>query len=163
MQARPTPRFPAPPSGYSRTGGDVSALLQRHPHAGVPMRSQSQRMQQRKLGRPTWSLLAGAASFLALLALRQAGPGGQGLAGLEAEHLMGHLLWWPLALAVLFGAIAVSVLVTFRVRNPEGKEDSELRHVVGRSIAKLNIIGMFYFAGWLGCLFLTAVALMIRG
>lgn len=152
----PTARHPG--------SGDVPARSYRTHSAEAPFQTRRHhRRPARKLSRPTWALVAGALAFLALLAILQFGPGGRGLAELEADHFMGPMLWWPLGLCAFFGLAAAGILVAFRVRNPDGKEDSDLRHHVGRRLVKLNLIGTFFFLGWLGGLFLVTVALMIRG
>ena len=160
MQAKPVISTETSSSAIS---GDDTLRSRRSSAEASLLSPRQHRHRQRTLNRPTWSLLSGLLAFLALLAILQHGPGARGLGDLEADQLMGHLLWWPLALSVFFGLSALAVLVAFRMRNPDGKEDSELRHIVGRKLVKFNLIGMFFFFGWLGGLFLVTVGLMIRG
>lgn len=159
MQARQS----SAASPLAEAGADMPALLRRYPAEATDQVHRHHRHRRGKFGRAPLAFLAGMLAFLALLGLLQFGPGGSGLAGLDVDQLMGHIFWWPLALATLFGLSAGGVLVVFRRRNPDGKQDSELRHILGRRLAKLGFMGMFFFAGWLGSLFLASVALMIRG
>lgn len=138
-------------------GGQPGAKHARHMADG--QYSRRHRRRQRHGRKPTWTLAAGSVSFLVVLWLRQQHPTHPDLA---PDNLTGALLWIPLAFAVLCGMAASAVLVAFRSRNPDGKPDTELRHVVGRKLVKLCLAGLFYGAGWIGALFTTAVVLMLR-